>query len=172
MSSSANSRARRSWMISMCSSPRKPQRNPKPKATELSGSKKNDESFSRNFSRASRPGVLVRIHGIKAGENHGLDFFKAGQRLDSGIGVIHDGVANFRVGHVLDVGNEEADFAGAQLIDLNRLGSEYSESFRVEGGAVRPQPNSLALTQSALKDACQDDDAAVRIEPGVENQRL
>ena len=37
-------------MISMCSSPRKPQRNPNPSAVEDSGSKKNEASFSRSFS--------------------------------------------------------------------------------------------------------------------------
>ena len=37
MRSSANSRSRRSWVISMCSRPRKPQRNPKPSATDDSG---------------------------------------------------------------------------------------------------------------------------------------
>ena len=41
----------------MCSRPRNPQRKPKPKATELSGSKKNDESLSRSFSSASRNSV-------------------------------------------------------------------------------------------------------------------
>ena len=38
MRSRSNSRSRRSWTISMWSRPRKPQRNPKPRATELSGS--------------------------------------------------------------------------------------------------------------------------------------
>ena len=37
MRSRSNSRSRRSWMISMWSRPRKPQRKPKPSATELSG---------------------------------------------------------------------------------------------------------------------------------------
>ena len=36
--SSPNSRSRRSETISMCSRPRKPQRKPKPNATEVSGS--------------------------------------------------------------------------------------------------------------------------------------
>ena len=36
--SRSNSRSRRSWTISMWSRPRKPQRKPKPSATELSGS--------------------------------------------------------------------------------------------------------------------------------------
>ncbi|SKT93445.1 Uncharacterised protein [Mycobacteroides abscessus subsp. abscessus] len=38
MRSRLNSRSRRSRVISMCSNPRKPQRNPKPSATEVSGS--------------------------------------------------------------------------------------------------------------------------------------
>ena len=44
----------RAWMISMCRSPRKPQRNPKPSAPELSGSKLNEASFNRSLSTASR----------------------------------------------------------------------------------------------------------------------
>ncbi len=37
-SSRLYSRSSRSWTISMCRSPRKPQRNPKPSAAEVSGS--------------------------------------------------------------------------------------------------------------------------------------
>ena len=37
MRSRSNSRSSRSWMISMCSRPRKPHRKPKPSAPELSG---------------------------------------------------------------------------------------------------------------------------------------
>ena len=40
--SRSNSRSSRSWTISMCSRPRKPQRNPKPSAVDVSGSKKNE----------------------------------------------------------------------------------------------------------------------------------
>ncbi|MNN52228.1 hypothetical protein D3C81_1669130 [compost metagenome] len=49
-----NSRSIRSWMISMCRRPRKPQRKPKPKAVEDSGSNFREASFSTSFSRASR----------------------------------------------------------------------------------------------------------------------
>ena len=54
MRSSANSRSSRSWTISMWSSPRKPQRNPKPSATELSGSNVKLASLRCSFSSASR----------------------------------------------------------------------------------------------------------------------
>ena len=66
-------------------------------------------------------GVLVGVDGVESGEDHGLDFFEAGQGLDGGIGVVGDGVADFGVGDVLDVGDEESDFAGYQLVDFNRL---------------------------------------------------
>ncbi|MNO10003.1 hypothetical protein D3C81_2335890 [compost metagenome] len=41
-------------MISMCSMPRKPQRKPKPSASELSGMYCNEESLSVSFCSASR----------------------------------------------------------------------------------------------------------------------
>ena len=49
----SNSLSSLSWIISMCKSPKKPHLKPKPKATELSGSKDNDASFTCNFSSAS-----------------------------------------------------------------------------------------------------------------------
>ena len=41
-------------MTSMCKSPRYPQRNPKPRATELSGSYVKEASFKLSFSSAER----------------------------------------------------------------------------------------------------------------------
>ena len=48
------SRSNRSWIISKCISPKKPQRKPNPRALLLSGSILNDASFSCSFSRATR----------------------------------------------------------------------------------------------------------------------
>ena len=89
----------------MCSRPRKPQRKPKPSATELSGSKKNDESLRRKFfQRVAQQRVLVGVHGVEAGEDHGLEFFESGQGFERGTVVVGDGVADLGVGNVLDVG--------------------------------------------------------------------
>ena len=41
-------------MISMCSNPRKPHRNPKPSAVDVSGSYTSEASFRRSLSSASR----------------------------------------------------------------------------------------------------------------------
>src|SRR5207247_4498375 len=54
MSSNPYSRSSRSWMISMWSNPRNPQRKPKPSASDVSGSYTKLASFSRSFSSASR----------------------------------------------------------------------------------------------------------------------
>ncbi len=54
MRSRSNSRSSRSWTISRCSRPRKPQRNPRPRAAEDSASKWKLASFRCSFSRESR----------------------------------------------------------------------------------------------------------------------
>src|SRR5271166_2045621 len=86
--------------------------------------------------------------------------------------VVSDGIANLAVGHVLYVGAEETDLAGSQLLHFHRLWSQDSERFYVEGAAVRHQADVLALVQRALNDTGEHDDATIRIEPGIENQRL
>ena len=63
MMSMSYSRRSRSWMISMCSKPRNPQRNPNPSATELSGWNTNAASFNCNLPSAvlsfSKSAVLI-----------------------------------------------------------------------------------------------------------------
>ena len=54
ITSISNSRYRRSWIISICNRPRKPQRKPKPSARELSGSNVSDASLSCSFSSEAR----------------------------------------------------------------------------------------------------------------------
>ena len=66
----------------------------------------------------------------------GLISSKAGESFEGGVGVVGDGVADFCVGDVLDVGDEEADFAGFQFIDFYRLGALHAERFGVERCAV------------------------------------
>ena len=124
------------------------------------------------FEGFAQLGVGMCIDGIEPRENHGLDFLEAGQSFERRVRIVSNGVADFRVSDILDVGDDEADFSGDELVDLDRLGSEDAESFGVEGGAVPPQTNSVALFQRALKYAGEDDHATISVEPGVENQRL
>ena len=57
--------------------------------------------------------VLVRVHGVKAGEDHGLDVFKARQLGGRGPGFLGDGIADLGIPYVLDGGREKADFTSA-----------------------------------------------------------
>ena len=52
--SRSNSLSSLSMMISKCKRPKNPQRKPKPKATEVSGSNVREASLSCNLSKASR----------------------------------------------------------------------------------------------------------------------
>ena len=109
-----NSRSSRSWMISMWSMPKKPQRKPKPRATEVSGSKVREASLSCSFSRASRrSGYLAAVLGVDAAVDHGLGRPVAGQGLGGGTLRAGDGVAHPGVLHVLDGGGEVAHLPGA-----------------------------------------------------------
>ena len=128
-----------------------------------------EPQFLQRFAKLS---VLVRVHGIESGKHHGLDFFEAGQGFDGGIVFFGDGVADFCVGDVLDIGDQETDFARAQFVDLDRLGSQYAKRFHVEHAPIPHQADLLSLAKRPLKYARQHNHAAVRIEPGVEDQRL
>ena len=65
--------------------------------------------------------VIAGLHGIKSGEDHRLDGFEARQRR-RGTRRVDDGVADARVGHALDIGDDEADVAGGELFEHHGLG--------------------------------------------------
>ena len=116
--------------------------------------------------------MFVRIDGVQPGEDHGLDVLEAGQRLDGGAGIVGDGIADLGVGHIFDVGDDEADLAGIERIDFDRLGSEHTEGFDLESPSVRPQADLLAAGERPLKDAREHDNAAIGVKPGIENKSL
>ena len=63
----------------MWSSPRNPQRKPNPSAADVSGSQKNDASFSRSFSSASRScGYSLPSTGYSPAKTIGLLTLKPG----------------------------------------------------------------------------------------------
>jgi hypothetical protein len=106
----------------MCSSPRKPQRNPKPRAAEVSGSNcTSDASLSWSFSSASRrslvllslvgridmPAKTIGFTSVIAGERFRSRGSRASKITVSPIAGLAD---------ALDVRRDhEADFARAQL---------------------------------------------------------
>ena len=116
--------------------------------------------------------MLVGIHGIESGENHGLDFFEAGQGLKGGSGLVRNRVADFRVSHILAVRHQKPDLTRSQFIHLYRLGSQNTEGFHFQHASIPHQANFLSFAERAFKDPRQHNDPAIRIEPGIEDERL
>ena len=122
------------------------------------------------FEGVAQQAVFVRLHGVEPGEHHRLDFLEAGQRFGGGMFVIGDGVADLGVADRLDIGVQVADFAGLQFVAGRGLRRLVAESFHLEDLAVGHQADLLAEAYAAIEDAHQDDDAAIGVEPGVEDQ--
>ncbi len=84
------------------------------------------------FEGVAEQGVLVGVDGVEAGEDHGLDVFEAGEGFGAGVFDVGEGVADLGVGDVFDGGDEEADFAGGELGELDGLGGHDAHGFDVE----------------------------------------
>ncbi len=116
--------------------------------------------------------MLVGVDGVEAGEDHGLDVFKAGESFGAGVLDGGDGVADFGVGYVLDGGDEEADFAGGELGDLDGLGGHDAHGLDLEAAVVGHDFDLHALAELAVDDAGEDDDAFIGVEPAIEDEGL
>ena len=79
-------RSKRSCTISICSKPKKPQRNPKPSACETSGSYKREASLSFNFSRDSRNwSYSLASTGYRPANTWDLTSLKPGNGTTAGV---------------------------------------------------------------------------------------
>ena len=95
---------------------------------------------------------------------------KPGSGRRGPVGLDH-GVAHARVGHALDIGDDEAHVAGGEFVEHDGLGRERAERFHFVDLVARAQANLHPRRDAALHHAHEDDRAAVDIEPGIENQR-
>ena len=116
--------------------------------------------------------MLVGVDGVEAGEDHALDVFKAGEGFGAGAVDLGEGVSDLGIGDVFDGGDKEADLAGGELGELDGLGGHDAHAFDVELLAVGHDLDLHALAELAVDDAGEDDDAAVGVEPGVEDEGL
>jgi hypothetical protein len=129
-------------MISMCSSPRKPQRKTESQRDRAFGLKeKGGVVQPQLLERVPQQRVLMRIHGVEPGKDHRLNVFEAGQRSRRRTGILGDRVADLGVGHILDGGGKEAHLAGRQLLNLQRLGRQDTHRFHIEYPAIGHEPD-------------------------------
>ena len=113
---------------------------------------------------------LGGVHREHAAEDHRLNLAEAGEGLGGGLFLVGDGVADGGVGHVLDLGGEEADFAGAKAIDVGGFRGENAKLVNAVGDAGVHQLDPLAGLHAPVDDAHEHDDAEVGVVPGVDQQ--
>ena len=83
-----------------------------------------------------------------------------------------DGVADAGLADVLDLGGDEADFAGAKLRQLLDLGPHTAYAVDQMFGPTDHELDVLALLDDAVHDADQNDDAQIGVIPTVDQHRL
>ena len=118
---------------------------------------------------------ILELGGVdreKAAEHHRLHRLEAGQGGRRRPPVFGDGVADARVGDLLDGGVEEADLAGAELADFRHLGAEDADAVDVVGGARAHHLDGHAPLEHAVDDAHEHDDAEIGVVPAVDEEGL
>jgi hypothetical protein len=114
--------------------------------------------------------VVGGVDGIEAAEHHRLHVLEAGQRGGGGLVVAGDGVADLDLGGLLDVGDDVAALAGAELLVLERLGVELADFLDVVHLVGAHHADAVAGLERAVDHAHVGDHAAVGVVMGVEHQ--
>ena len=115
--------------------------------------------------------VVLAVLGIESAEDHGRDAAIAGQCLSRRPLRARHGIAHAHVAHVLQCARDKADLARAEFARIDGLRTETADIRHVEGLARRHELQLHTLLYAALFDAHVRDDALVRVEIGVEDQR-
>ena len=110
-------------MISMCSMPRKPQRKPKPSASDTFRFVKQRRIVQRQFrQRFAKRFVIFGGNREQARIHLRLHFLETGQRFDIGRARdMRDRIADRRAVNILDAGDDEAHFAGVEAIRFGHV---------------------------------------------------
>ena len=122
--------------------------------------------------RVAQLGVLAPFDRIQPGEHHRLAYFEAGNGFGGRTRRLGDRVADLRVADGLDPGEHESDLADTQLVDGRRLRREHADLLDLVFLALGHQPDLHPRPEHAVDHAHQDDHAAIRVVPRVEDQRL
>ena len=173
MSSRLNSRVSRSWMISRCRRPRKPQRKPKPSAADelhLVGEAGVVEAQPPH--RGAQILELRRVDREQAAEHHRLRRLEARQRRRGAPPRPGDGVADAGVRHLLDLRRDVADLARPEAVGVLHLGPEDADAVDLVIGVRAHHGDLGAGLERAVDDPHQHDDAEIGVVPAVDEERL
>ena len=120
--------------------------------------------------RVAQLRVLVGVHRVEPGEHHRLDLLEAGERLLRRPALVDQGVADRDVGHPLDPRDHEAHLAGGERVDGHGLRGEDAELLHLVRPAARHEAHLHAGLEPPVHHVDEDHDAAVLVEPGVEDE--
>jgi len=88
---------------------------------------------------------IVGVDREQAAEHDRDRRLESRQHVGHWLAVIGDGVAHPRVGHLLDRGGDEADFAGAEFLDLLHLRREEADALDFVSRVGAHHPDALAF---------------------------
>ncbi len=107
-----------------------------------------------------------------AAEDHRLGFLESGEGMGRRLRLEGDGLADPGVAELLDPGDEVADLPRRDLVRLDRLRGQVTDLLDLVLGVLDHEEDLVARLELAVEDPDEDDDAAVDVEPGVEEERL
>lgn len=114
--------------------------------------------------------VVRGVDGVDAGEDDRGDEFKARQGSGRGSFLESDGVADFDIRGVADIGDEEAHFAGAEDVGRFFIGGEDAYFGHFEALLIGHEADERFFSDLTAHDADVDHDAAVVVVVGVEDE--
>ena len=116
--------------------------------------------------------IPMSLDRIQSGEDHRLERLEARIWLGRRTVGLGDRVTNLRIADDLDSTGEEADFARAQFVHQHRLRREDPDLIDLVILRRRHQSNLHVRLDHAVDHPNDDDDAAVRVVPGIEDERF
>ena len=114
---------------------------------------------------------ILRFHRIHGREDDRLDLAETGERRRDGIVLERDRIADPRVAHRLDAGDDVADLPRVELLSLFAVDAEHADLLDAVRRPEGHEAYRVAGPQRAVEDAAADDRAAERIVFRVEHER-
>ena len=115
---------------------------------------------------------LVGLHGVHTREHHRLHFLEAGDCLLTGARGVRDGVAHLDFHGALDAGDDVAYVTAAHFRFRDELHLQGTHLFDFVFHSRGHELDLVSFAHAAVADLEICDDAAERVEHGVENQGL
>src|SRR3990172_3857757 len=117
------------------------------------------------FERVLEVCVIIAVHGIETGKDHGLDVFITGKRLCRLPGRVHDRIADLRVRHAFDAGDDVSHFSAEKLFCLEHLRCKDADGLDLVRRTRRKELDLLSRRNLAVNHLDEHHDTLIRVIP-------